>query len=501
MTASAHTVHHHKKPHQSRANVSQRATLPINAPGLIAALRSQAATLLQASLGTSPLQSFQVGALGNFPYYWQNPSNLDFNHLTYGWIDSNLAANTTPFAQDGVFTNEYIQALAAVTYSLSTADQAKLVAAQQAATNQQLAMLKAWQAAFGSIPQAANGLQPIDIIMNTIKTTWAQPATTLPAMQRSNSLTDLLSNMPASGEPIIPVLVAYLDAIGGAVSLADAEGSNRQALHQALTNARTPVAGASGNGGLSTDDGLTQPAYAVSTALNGPNSIISGLQDTSNSVTVNMTVERTSASEYQVSIAGQASFTIPVDDFISVNVNASANYFKDTIATSSNKVQVAMTFTGVTLVNFGPAQYSLSSGQNWFWMDPIRQAIANGTNDVTGFKFSPNPGIDFSASGPFGYMTGVAIANYPSVQITVTSSDFESMHKTFSSHVDVDVDFLWFSVGSGSASTYSSDSSSDSSTQTVTITLNPPQALVAGQLTDSVGFILGVQTDFPAATN
>src|SRR5436190_17922267 len=108
------SVDRHKKPHPRKPSHTTRdAVQPISPTTLIDYLRSEAAGILAAALGASPLQSFQVGSLGNFPYFWQNPSNLEFNHLTYGWIDSNLAAKTTPVAQDELFTNLYIPALAA----------------------------------------------------------------------------------------------------------------------------------------------------------------------------------------------------------------------------------------------------------------------------------------------------------------------------------------------------------------------------------------------------
>lgn len=489
MTASITPVQ--KKSHRQSVHVV--AVQPINAAAIIEQLRAAAAAILQPVLGTSPLEGFQVEALGLFPYYWQNPTNLEFNHLTYGWIDTNLAADTVPVAQDGVFTNEYIRALSAVEYDLSTADQAKLAAASKNAQNDQLALLNQWVAIYGPIPTPAPGLEPIDVVLNVIKTTWAQPPTTLTAMQNAPNLAKLLNNTPASGGAIVPLLAAFLNALGVGASIANAEGTNRNALAQALAAVQTP---SSSNGGQTTDDGQVRPAYQVSTSMAA---ITAGLQDSSNAITLDMTVQRSSASEYTVSMAGQASFTVPVGDFVSVDGSTSADYFKDTIATSSNQVSVSMTFSGVTLVNFGPVNFDMATGQNWFWMDPIRQAIANGNGDVTGFKFGSNPNIDFSASGPFGYMTGAAIANYPSVTIVVKSSDYQSIYQTYQTHKQVSVSFLGIPLASGSASTYSATSSVDSSNQTVTITLNPPAP--DGTQTDSRGWILGVQTDYPAATH
>lgn len=461
---------------------------------LIESLRAQAQKILGAVF-SEPLTGFTVGSLGNFPYYWQNPANLKFNHLTYDWISANLLANTSP-AQLGSgngFTNLYIEALGSISYQLSTADQAQLTKAQQNATNQQAALLSAWQAAYGTIPPATATQQPIDIIMNTIATTWASPATTLSAIQSSHNLNALLNNMPASGKTIAPVLAQYLNALGSSISLQNATTMNTGYIQQALAAVQSP---SSSNGGLSTDDGNENPSYAVSTQLAD---ILNGLQDTSNAVALSLGVSRYSSSEYRVSINGSSGFEIPILDFFGLGVGANASYFEDDIATSSNTVDIQMTFPGVTSVNFGPTGYNMSTGQDWYWMEPITEAIANGTNDVSGFKFSPNPQIDFSANGPFGLLTGVAIATYPTVVISVTSSDYQSIAQTFQQSTSFEVSFLGIPLGGGSQSTYSSSVNVNSSSQTVSITLTPPPQTIAGQAVSSVAWVLGVETNYPAA--
>jgi hypothetical protein len=461
---------------------------------IVESLRSQANSILGSVL-SSPLQAFTVSGLGNFPYYWTNPTNLEFNNLTYGWINSNLAANTTPVEQDQTFSSYFIEALGSISYQLSASDQAALTKAQQNATNQQGALLAAWKSAYGSIPAATGTQQPIDIILNIIATTWARPATTLMAIQTSKNLFQLLNNMPASGKAIAPVLSQYLNALGSAISLQNATTMNTGYVQQALSNVQTPSAT---NGGLTTDDGVIHPAYAVATQLSD---IINGLSASGNAATLNMSVQRTSATQYTVSVNGGTSFQIPILDFFSVGVSSSASYFQDQIATSSNTISITMKFTGITLVNFGPVPFDLSTGLNWYWTLPITQAIANGSSGVSGFVFSPNPNLDFSTSGPFGYITGVAISNYPSVSITVSGSNYESIQKTFQSQTSVSLSFLGIPLGGGSVSTYSNSVSTDASNQSVTITLDPPPELVAGTSTSSVGWVLGVQTQYPGATS
>ena len=486
------TAYKQKTPNNlTRDNVAPLAAGSEAAP-IIESLRAQAQSILGAVF-TEPLSGFTVGALGNFPYYWQNPTNLKFNHLTYGWISSNLMANTTPAQLDQSFVNLYIEALGSVSYQLSTADQAQLTKAQQNATNQQAALLNAWQSAYGSLPPATGTQQPIDVIMTTIATQWASPATTLSAIQSSKNLNALLNNMPASGKPIAPVLAQYLNALGSSISLQNATTMNTGYVQQALLAAQSP---GSATGGVTTDDGITHPAYAVSTQLAD---ILNGLQNASNQVKLEMAVSRYSQSEYQVSVSGGTGFQIPILDFFTVGIGGNASYFEDQIAISSNTVSVEMTFPGVTSVNYGPSTFDMATGQNWFWTEPITDAIKNADKDVSGFKFSPVPQIDFSENGPFGYLTGVAISTYPTVEITVTSSDYQSIAQTFQQTTSVSVSFLGIPLGSSTESTYSHSVSVNSAEQSVTITLNPPPQTVSGSAVSSTAWVLGVETNYPAA--
>ncbi|RAJ29244.1 lamin tail domain-containing protein [Pedobacter cryoconitis] len=468
-------------------------TVESEASDIIDALKEQASTLL-ASVLTEPLTDFSVTSLGNFPYYWQNPNNLQFNATTYGWISSALTAGAAPVTLDEPFTNVFIEALSKVVYKLSTADQAALNAAQKAATDQQFALLKLWTSIYG--PVAASGKQqPIDIIMSTIATTWAKPATDLYTIQQSKNLHKLLNLTPASGQPVLPVFANYLNALGSSISLQNATTMNAGYLSTALSNVQSATAD---NGGMLLDDSATvyHPAFAVSTPLAD---IINGLSATSNKIELNMTINRTSESELKINIEGGASFEIPIASFLTLSVDGSASYFSDTIATSSNTVSVKMTFTGVTLVNYGPTAFSMATGLNWSWMKPITDAIKNGSKDISGFAFSPKPNIDFSEGGPFSFLTGVAISNYPSVVITVESDSYESIEKTIEQTVSLGVSFLGIPLGGGSESTYSHDASSSSSSSTVTITLNPPPSMVAGTNESSTGWVLGAETSYPGA--
>lgn len=466
---------------------------------MIQGITAQANAILSQVL-QAPLQPLNCGSLGQFPYFYQNSTNLLFNHLTYNWINSSLVAGAVPAQLDtALFSNQFINALSKVVYSLSKADQAQLVAAQKNASNQQLALLNAWKQAYGSLPASKPGMAPIDAITSIIASTWAVPATTLTAMQASTNLNALLNNTPASGQPIRPVLAAWLHAMATSIGLQNAVTMNNAYLAEALNSVQHPAVGNApqGNGGLAVDDNDTYPAYTISPDLSA---IINSLSDpNATKIPLKMSVSRASQSEYQVSVNGGGSFTIPILDFLTLSAGGSASYFQDQIATSSNQVTIEMTFSGCNLVNFGPAPFDASTGNFWAYFDPIREAIRNGNSDVSGFKFSPDPGIDFSENGGFGYVNGVAIVNYPAISITVTSSDYQSILTTFQQTSSTAITFMGIPLASATESTYSSTASQGGTTNTVTITLSPPQSLVAGNINTSVGWVLGAELTYPCA--
>lgn len=469
----------------------------LDASEIIDSLKSQANSILSSALGSTPLQSFNITSQGNFPYVWQDPSNLKFNSKTYDWISSNFAANTNPyaFAQGTDFTNQYLQAATNISWSLSSDDQAKLNDAAKKATQQQAAVLNAWQAAYGSLP---DGNTPMDAISQKITQEWASPPTTLNDIKSSTNLNKTLNNVPASGEPIVPVFVSWLNALGSSVALQNQVTMNNGYLARAIDAIQDPT---KVNGGmLLNNSGTTyKPAYDVATPVAD---IENAMADDSNKITLEMSVSRSTEKQFDVSVSGSTGFSIPID-FFTIGVGGSADYFSSNIATTDNKTTVSMSFPGVNLVSYGPPAFTQAgASENWYWMDPINEAVKNSypAKDVSGFKWATDPTIsDWSETGPFGYTMGAAIANYPTITIKVESEDYQRIQKTFEQSVSSSVSFLGIKLASASESTYSNNVQTDASSKTVTITMSPPKSLVAGTVADSIGWILGVQTAFPAA--
>lgn len=471
-----------------------------DAAGALLAVTTNLMTTNLMTAGAAPiaapvLQPFAVGALGNFPYYWENPSTLQFNSLTYRWIDANLRAGAMPVQLDQTFTGYFIEALGSVRYQLSSGDQARLSAARQSAVNEQAAVLTAWRAFAGSIPGATPAQAPIDVIIWTVATTWARPPATLEAMQAAADLQALLNATPAGGAPVVSAVDAYLDVFRSVITLINDVTLNTGLVQEALQAVQRP---SSSNGGLLTDAGNTQPAYTVNTPLAA---IVAGLSDSSRSIPVALSVRRTGADQYSIAIGGRGTFDATGAELLSVMAgDAGASLFTQLVI-GAEPVAVDMTFSGVTVVSYGPAAFDQTTGTNWFWMSPIVEAIANGTSDVSGFSFSPPSWIDFSTSGPFGFLTGVAISRMPLVTITATGANYQPVQQflaTSSSNAILVAIPAMDGSANGSVVPYACTVYIDHTAQSIAATLVPAD-LVASDPSQSRAWVLGAVTNYPAA--
>ncbi|MCU7905800.1 MAG: lamin tail domain-containing protein [Candidatus Thiodiazotropha sp. (ex Epidulcina cf. delphinae)] len=451
---------------------------------------------IESNAAVEAFQPFQVGSLGNFPYYWQNPGNLKFNEKTYHWVSAGLKANASPVQLAQPFTNLYISALSKVSYSLSNTDQAKLSQAQRDVTDQQGALLKAWQAAYGTVPAGTGGLEPIDIIINQITQTWASPPTTLEQLQQAHDINSVLNKTPASGKPILPALVNYLNALQSSISLVNATTMNSGYLQQALAAVQGPNAE---NGALETSDGRMRPAYDVSTPLED---ILDGLNSTdkTKAFTLKMSIVRSSPTEYSVDMNDGRTDKVPIVDFLSIETDDGADLFQDKIVTGSDPAEIDATFMGVTTVYFGPVYFSKAAMENWYWISPIKDAMKNDGKDVSGFKFSPNPQIDFTKSGAFAFLTGVVISKKVSLTITSKSANYKTIAHTIQALPSANLKFLGMPMGSatGDSSKHKAIVTTNDEDASVVINFEPSSELVGDSL-ESTAFVLGVQTNYPTA--
>ena len=458
--------------------------------------RQQGKFVEAASLSARQWQAFQVGALGNFPYYWQDPSNLKFNKKTYEWISAGLRANASPVQLDQPFTNLYISALSKVGYNLSSDDTARLAQVEQEVLARQATLLKAWQSAYGEIPPRSGDMEPIDVIIYRITQTWASPPTSLQQLQAAPDLSEKLNRVPPSGMSLLPALAGYLDALQSNSSLINQVTMNRAYLQQALAAVQSPSAS---SGAIETNDGLLRPAYFVSTPLQW---ILDSLNSTDrdNALTYHMTAARDTPTECSVGVNHAVPDKIRIEDFLSIETEDGKDLFKDLIIPDRAKADIEITFMGLTTVNFGPADFSMADMKNWYWISPINEAIVNSGKGISGFSFSPMSQIDFGITGPFGFLTGVTISKSASLKITSSPDNRQTITRALQASPSVHVKFLTMPIGTIANQSLRHDISvvsqaHDSSTVINLISL-PDRT---DDSLDSAAFVICVHTDYPSA--
>jgi hypothetical protein len=462
---------------------------------ILNALTKQANEYLSGVLKV-PLEEFSPDSLGQFPYYYKVDTDIEFNPLTYKWINKHVKANPNggpTSLENEDFTTTWIQAFTKVNYTFSKSDQELLNQATQNASSQSGALLAAWEKKYGTvIPQA--GWTKIDTIFNTITTKWAVPRTTMYDLQRTPDMHRLLNDAPPSGQELFGSISLYLNALGAQVGLASQQTMNFGYLSTARANVTKAT---DDNGGLKLSrQSALVPKWDISPTVQQ----IQNSLDGDSSASLSMSVSQYSKEEYSVSISGGVAFRIPFGSFFGISIGSHSDYFKSEITSSSNKVDVTMSFKGINLVNLTPAAISLPTSQYWYWPTPIADAVKNGKTDVTGFKFDTDPQIDFSTKGPFGYVQAVAISRYPNISIKVTSSNYHAMYEEFRNSTSVKPTFLGIPLFGGvSSSYYSSTATEDSSSNSVTINMSPPSGGL-GQTTDeNLAWVLGVNTLYPGA--
>jgi hypothetical protein len=231
--------------------------------------------------------------------------------------------------------------------------------------------------------------------------------------------------------------------------------------------------------------------------------ILHGLNSTdqSNTVKYKMSVLRDSSTQCSVSLTSfGAPDRVPISDFLTIETGDGQDLFKDYIVDGSEPAQIELTFMGVTTVNFGPVDFSMTDTKHWYWISPINQAIANEGKDISGFKFLPKPQIEFARTGPFGFLTGVTIAKKASLTISSKSGNRKQIADAIKASPSVRLKFLKTPISTGVTDSpkYDIALSTLSRDACVVVNLNPSSEHAADSL-DSTAFVLCVQTRYPSA--
>lgn len=477
------------------------------------ALQQKAMSAVQSIFRTT-LYPVQYPAQGDFMWNWQNPNQV-FNNGTYQYIDALVSPgnypNTIQLSPAGGFANAYVQVLSDIIYSLSSSDQQKLTQAQSNASVQAGTLVSDYQNIFGPITtaqMAQAGVQTKQdyIISYVLGQVWsgATPPLTYTQMASARNLKALLPKAPMGADQVITDVTVYLNLMQPVNGLSNELQNGAWILQQLTNNAQTPSAT---NGGMQTFDpntGSTLTGYNEGWAINYPVASISNdLQNTGRTISIGMQTSQASGGSVNVSVEGQAGFSI--GSWLQFDVGASASYDMSKVQGTSTDASVSITYAGYSIVPMAPSAWQQATNVGFFYGDPIAQAVANGSQDVTGFKFLNPPPYNLasvSENGNFGLLTALLIANYPTITITYQNANFSSFQQSWNEKVSGNLTLFGFiKLGSFSQGAYGSSYAQGSDNSTFTITFSASPQVSSVPQNQKTAYVIGGAVLNPGATS
>ena len=396
--------------------MNQRSNFTTQASDIPDSIRAQAVALAASALDINDLKPFYTGAAGDFPYQWEVPKKAGFNPKTYYWISQNLAPNCAPnytFQPGSLFPNEYIKAMSAIQYVLSKTD-----AGTGELQNEAKALIDSFNDNFGT--KYTNVNQVIDYICDN----WGPDGqkVTFEQLIHSQDLEATLPNTPPSGSIVLNVLVQYIQAyvkVSNAQKYAEQENDY---LKDAIAGTRFP---SQKNGGMQLLNQQWAPKYTVSQSVDD---IIYGLKDDKSCISITVTIESKDKDTYGVQIQDLDPIIVHDLSFFDFSVGTVSDFLRSGLLSSTQKIQLTFTFSGLTLVQYEPMPFSMSISEGWLLIPPIQNALKNTGNDaLSSYRFVTDPHLDFTNNGPFGFTNSVVISQAPSITVKLTSSTAEAL--------------------------------------------------------------------------
>lgn len=90
-----------------------------------------------------------------------------------------------------------------------------------------------------------------------------------------------------------------------------------------------------------------------------------------------------------------------------------------------NGATATISYPGCQMVAVQASAWQQATNTGWFYADPIADAYRNGTQDVTGYRFTTAPSYNpgpLSSGGDLGYLVSLLISNPPTVSLSMPSA-------------------------------------------------------------------------------
>lgn len=433
--------------------------------------------------GKPALMTYANGLHSTF----QGGPNAYWNPKALGDIDLTVAASS----EDGLltlasqsFSSLYLQVLQATTYVLSQADQNTIRTDQQNAQTSIIAVISAYEQAFGTITsaqqQSAVPPSKIGYIQQQVTKLYGGDITKAPSSLNSFKI----------------AYQTYEVQAAQSFQLLDRSSKANLLLDTIRANLQTPTAE---NGGLQTGPSTFQAGYQVPAQAQ----IDAGLRNDNNAITITVDVSSFSSHEAKGSVEGGAGFDVPVFDLFSVDVGGSTSYDWSQALSSGSTMSVEITWKGVTVIGVVPEVFD-NAHTGWYSDLVLSEAVGNmGKGDaVTGFQVQGSEFVGtFGEGQAFSRLQSVLVSQVPTMAITFTNADSAALASTFKEQSSVSVDLFGFiPLGHVSQSYEVSDVTQNAEEGSITITFGPSPAAAAEDSFDYTAYLLAGVPAYPPSS-
>jgi hypothetical protein len=433
---------------------------------------------------------------GDFSWWYQNTNEV-FNQSTFDYVSARVSpgsvAGTVQLSPSGGFPNAYIQINDDLVYTLGSADLQTLSSALSAASVEAGTIVSDYQTTFGLITTAqmtaaAVGTKIDYVVSYVLGSLWSgraaagQPPLTYSQMAAAANLLGLLPNMPAAGAQVVADVAAYLRIMAPANALQSKVQLGGWIVEQLRANTSAP---SDSNGGMQTVDpntGIVTQSYQVGYGINRA---MSDIQNDLNNVERVLSVVVPSPTAGPSALRFAHANGVASDVLALPGVNASQS--------------IAIDYQGYTMVPLAPAAWQQATNSGWFYGDPIAEAAANGSGDITGFKFTTVPAYNlggFAAGGNLGQLTALLISNYPTVRMTVPQTAVSALASAVVEGSSGVLSLFGLPLGDPSRVTYRPVYARGPTATQVEVTFKASVAQVPTM--SQTAYVIGAIVDFPA---
>ncbi|MQR00708.1 hypothetical protein [Glaciimonas soli] len=459
-------------PNKPKVQAARAGVLPMQ-QAFIDGVEKQVTQLLSTRLdGAFSMINYPSG----FNYGITDGSNTYYNQAALQDIDTLLgvASNGRPELIAGGFSRLYARIMGAVTFSFSQYDQAIMARQDAVASAQIAAILSEFENVGGRYKKPLSFGGKLQDIFNQINATYGS-----------------VPNMPASLHSLRNAIAAYHSISGDSYVLHNRYYAATARLAAIVANVTKP---SQTNGGMQVSD-MDDYVGFTPNKLPTANQLVVGLNASTNAISVAINISDFGSYSAQLSIAGGASFTIPIVDILDIAVNAGASHDLSRYITSQSKITMNVTYPGVTMFASNPSVLSADNTTGWYADDVLQEIAAQTGKDATGYQLQ---GSEFDVAKLFGpgkalsRLKTFVISQQPTISITFAGSNASGITSDFQVNAAVQLKLLgMFDFGGASGSYSVQKINAGSSSGSVTVTLGPPVISGTTPIQQQKAYVLG----------